>query len=245
MEAPAPATRLDRGVAETGARDSEEAGARAHASGWRPGRGGGLAGLVFVALVVLAVFLGLAPVADETDAAILDHYTDSGNQVRQVLTAVSLALAALSFLAFVTGLVECVHRRARASCWPALADRRAIIFVTLVLAAVAVGTAVPAMFVFSDRFELDVQTARVVLTMGKLWLLGFAPMAAGLFLTAAVLGARSAGLLPAWLVRRGLAIAVLLLFSGPLSGFPLVGLVLWVVSASICLLRERAQPTAA
>lgn len=245
MEGAPTAIRLDGAIAETDVGDREAAPSRTRRGEWLPARGAGLAGLVFVALVVLAAFVGLAPEADETDAAILAYYTDSTNQARQVLTAVSLALAALSFLAFATGLVECVRRGARASWWPALAGRGATIFVTLVLAAVAVGTAVPATFVFSDRFELDVQTARVILTMGNLWLLGFAGMAAGLFLAAATLGARGSGLLPAWLVWSGLVIAVPLLFSVPLFGFPLVGLVLWVLPASICLLRERAQPAAA
>ena len=43
----------------------------------------------------------------------------------------------------------------------------------------------------------------------------------------------------------GLVVAALLLLSVPLFGFPLVGLVLWVVPASICLMRERAQGPAA
>jgi hypothetical protein len=46
---------------------------------------------------------------------------------------------------------------------------------------------VPSTFVFSDTFELDPDTARVVLTIGNIWLLSFAGAIGALLVGAASL----------------------------------------------------------
>jgi hypothetical protein len=159
----------------------------------------GVSGLTHVGLLIVAFIVGKAPEAEKSDSTILEYYTDSGNQVKQMITAIIALAAVCAFLVFATGLRSMLLDSGAPSPLPDLAFVGGLVSGTLALAGFAVGTAVPATFVFSDTFELDPDTARIVLTIGNIWLLSFAGASASLLVGAVSLASRRTGLLPAWL----------------------------------------------
>jgi hypothetical protein len=114
-----------------------------------------------IALLLVAFIVGSAPEADASDATILDYYRDGGNQAKQIV-AVLLTLGVFAFVVFVVGLRVRLVEAGAAVPWPDLVFAGGLAFVVTALVGFAVGMAVPATFVFSDGFELDPDTARVV-----------------------------------------------------------------------------------
>jgi hypothetical protein len=81
---------------------------------------------------------------------LLTFYADGGNQGKMILAAVLAGIAALVFIAFAAG----VRALLVDSPWlERVAAASATLFTALWIAAVAVGTAVPATFAYSDRFN--------------------------------------------------------------------------------------------
>lgn len=200
----------------------------------------GISGLVFVGLLVVAFVVGTAPEADASDSKILDYFTDSGNQAKQIVSAVLVIVVLCSFLVFLTELRLLLVEGGAAAPFPELALVGGLVFATLTLAGLAVGTAIPATFVFSDQFELNPDTARVILTIGNIWLLSFAGAAGSLLVGAASLASRQTRLLPAWLEWAGLIAAPLMIVALPFFALPALLLFVWVLAVSIALLvRER------
>jgi hypothetical protein len=199
-----------------------------------------VAGLVFVALVIVAFAVGMAPEAEKSDATILGYYGDSGNQAKQIATAVIMTIALTVFLAFVAGLRLLLVEAGAAAPLPDLAFVGGLAFSLIALVGIAIGTAVPATFVFSDTFELDPDTARIVLTIGNIWLLSFAGATGSLLVGAVSFASRQTKLLPGWLEWAGLIASPLILLSLPLFGLAAIAVVVWVlVLSAVLLLRSR------
>ena len=206
------------------------------------GRWPGIAGLAFCALVVAGFVIQGSPAeASADDAAILKYYTDSGNQLRQVLGAALIGLGLLCFLGFLVGLRSASTRAGSNAPLAAFAFTSGVVFVALFYVSVAVGTSLSA--AESDVFELDPDTARVVLTIGNFWLFGFAAMAASPLVGATSLVSRRTGLLPPWLTWTGFVVAVLLLPAPILYGLPMALFLLWTLATSIALLRSLPRQT--
>jgi hypothetical protein len=149
-----------------------------------------------------------------------------------------------AFLVFVTGLRLILVRAGAPAPLPDLAFVGGLAFALIALVGIAVGTAVPATFVFSDTFELDPDTARVVLTIGNIWLLSFAGATGSLLVGATSLASRRTRLLPAWLEWAGLIASPLILLSLPLFGLGAIAVVVWVLALGVVLLLRsgRKQP---
>src|SRR5262245_45345112 len=77
---------------------------------WLGARWVGLSGLVFCALVVASLVLVNPPEADQSDAAILDYYTDSASRAKEYGSAILVGLGIIAFLVFVTGLRDVLAR---------------------------------------------------------------------------------------------------------------------------------------
>jgi multisubunit Na+/H+ antiporter MnhB subunit len=201
-------------------------------------------GLVFVGLLIVAIAVGTAPEAEKSDETILDYYGDSGNQAKQIATALIATIALTAFLAFVTGLRLVLVEAGAPAPFPDLAFVGGLAFALIALVGIAIGTAVPATFVFSDTFELDADTARIVLTIGNIWLLSFAGATGSLLVGAVSFASRRTTLLPAWLEWAGLIASPLILVSLPLFGLATIAVVVWVLALSLVLLvrgrRERS-----
>lgn len=194
------------------------------------------AGLIFVGLLVVAIAIGTAPEAEKDDATILNYYEDSGNQAKQIAAALLMTIGVTALLCFVTGLRLLLAEAGAPPPLPDLAFVGGLAFALLALVGIAVGTAVPVTLVFSDTFELAPDTARIVLTIGNIWLLSFAGATGSLLVGATSLASRQAKLLPAWLEWAGLVASPLMLLSLPLFGVAAIAVVVWVLLFSVVLL---------
>jgi hypothetical protein len=197
-----------------------------------------LAGVAFVVLYVGAFTLGIE--VGPSDREILDHYSDSGNRVKEVVAFFLIAAAALAFLVFAGSLRSLIARveRERAML-AALAWAGGIACAVLVLAGNAVSRAT-AFAAMADDFELNPDMRRLVEDIGFLLFVSGA-LAAILLVVAVSVAALRHGVLPRWLGWAGFGVAALLPLAIGFVGF-LVFLV-WVltVSASLAL---RASPPA-
>lgn len=201
----------------------------------------GVSGLALVALLILSWQVasggGLgAPEADKSDATILGWYTDSGNQVRYVLGAMIGGAAVIAFLVFLVGLRGMLEAAGASGTLVELAYVGGLVVATLAFVQVAVGSSIAATFSFSDTFELDPDTARIVLMIGNIWLPTISGIPGALFLGAASLASRRTRSLPGWVTWTGFVLA-------PLSVLPAFGAnayaaVLWVLLASVVLVRR-------
>jgi len=206
----------------------------------------GVAGFLLTGLLVLSFVivsggkLG-APEANRSDATILDWYTDSGNQGRYVVGAMVGGIAVIAFLAFLVGFRRMIEEAGGPPVLVELAYVGGLILATLEFLEIAVGSAIAATFLFSDTFELDPDTARVVLMIGNIWLPAISGIPGALFMGAASLASRRAGFLPAWLTWTGFVLTPLSVLAWP--GFGINGYlaVLWVLLVSIWLLRRRPK----
>ncbi len=172
----------------------------------------------------------------------MDYYAESGNRHREFLSAVSFGLAIVAFLVFATGLRELLARAAgEQSLLPNLAFVGGLAFALLWSVGWAAETAMTATLEFTDEFEIDPDTARLIRHFGSWWLPSFAAMTASLLVGATSLVARRSRL-PAWLSWAGFVITIVLLFSLPVQFFGALAVALWVLATSILLVLRRAKP---
>jgi hypothetical protein len=197
-----------------------------------------------VLVVIGFVVQGTPAEATASDTEIIDYYTDSGNQFRQTLGATLIGVGLLCFLGFITGLRAATAAQASNSeaPLPQLAFASGLVFVTLFYASIAIGTALSA--TDSDVFELDPDTARIVLTIGNFWLFGFAALAAAPLVAATSLISLRTGLLPRWLTWAGFVIPILLLPSPIVYGLPMPLVIAWTLATSIVLVLRGGQASA-
>jgi hypothetical protein len=97
-----------------------------------------------------------------------------------------------------------------------------------------------------DRWIPVAGLARVVLTIGNIWLLSFAGATGSLLVGATSLASRRTRLLPASLEWAGLIASPLILLSLPLFGLGAIAVVVWVLAlCAVLLLRGRREQSAA
>jgi hypothetical protein len=202
---------------------------------------GGVAGLIYVAAVVVGSLVAGGP--DEgpaSDATLLAYYSDSGNQWRAFAGALVIGVAAIAFLWYL--LVLCERLAPAGAPWPPLvrlAFASGVAFLVVDEIGAAIGAAIPAAAIYSSELSdvHDAESTRVLLILGHHWLAGLAGVLAAPLVAAASLQARARGLMPRWLVWVGLVLAVLLLLSQlAFTGIP-IGL--WIIATALWLLLGR------
>jgi hypothetical protein len=208
---------------------------------WAP-----VAGLVWVALVIVSVILGAdQPGSDDPVVKFVSYFRDSGNRDKLFIAALIAALGGLAFLWFLAGLRDVL--RAEEGLWgpgASLAFGSGIAFVILLWAATAAGTAYASAADFYDNFSVDPQSVQTAMTVSALsfWLVGFASVAAGVMIGAASAVVLATGVMPAWFGWAGVVLAVLSVIG--IVFVPAAPLI-WVFIASIVLLtrpRRGAAP---
>jgi hypothetical protein len=205
----------------------------------------GVAGLLVPALLIASFVIvsggGLgAPEANRSDATILDWYGDSGNQVRYLLGSMLTGIAVIAVLAFLVGFRRMLHDAGAPGALVELSYVGGVVLVTLAFVEIAVGSSIAATFTYSDSFELDPDTARIVLTIGNVWLPAISGVPGALFVAAGSLASRRVGFLPGWLTWTGFVLAPLSALAFPGFGVNSYLPVVWVLLASIVLIRRRS-----
>jgi hypothetical protein len=204
------------------------------------GRWVGIAGLVVCAASILGFVVAFgAPEAIRNDQRILDWYGDSTNQFRFLGAAMIGGLGGTALVVFVVGFRQMLAEAGAADLTAEVAYVSGIVLVAMVAVAGAIGSSVAATLVFSDTFELEPDTARIVLTIGNIWLPACAGVPGALFLGATALACRRTALLPRWVTWLGLGSTPLVFLAWPGFGVNTYLLLVWVLAASIVLLRRH------
>ena len=192
-------------------------------------------GILFAALVIVAELLQDEPGEKASNAEVVAYYADSANRNAEFVAFLLIGLSGFCFLSFLGSLRGAL---ARTEGEPARLTTAAIgsgvAFIALALAAHAVGTAMAGAAGFFDTFEVDPNTARVLISLsyGLFTLSLFA--AAAMTAAVAVIALWLRGV-PAWLGWFGL-LATLAGFFGFLV-LPSLVVLAWIVAASVWLLR--------
>jgi hypothetical protein len=204
----------------------------------RSGRLGIWAGIAFVVLFVAGFLVLSTPSSSKAKDTVKWQrwWLDSGHRAGAVIGAYLMVLGLLAFLWFLSSL------RDRLGEGGGLAVTFGSVFVAMGLVSALIRAAIPGGKIFASTPVPGSDFARQFDNIGMAILLVAGALAAGGFLIAASYLARQNGLLPGWLTIAGYLVGVLQLAAGLF--FPFVLFVLWVLVATIVLLR-RSAPTAA
>ena len=188
----------------------------------------GFAGAGFANLVLTDV-----PDLGDSTAATRAFYAVPAHRLQAVIAVYVLAAAMACFLVLLAGLVG----RLRGSPPGRTAAEVTLVagaaYATLTLAA-GVAFAAPAAGVvlhLGGGTVVDPGFARAASALGVALLLLGAPLAAAVFLAAACVGSRRAGVLPRWITTSGLVVAVVLLAGA--TWFPLLLLLAWALALGV------------
>jgi hypothetical protein len=211
---------------------------------------GGLAGILFVVIALVALFLpGSPPKADEVDK-IAPFFTDKRGSI--LASNYLLGLAFAFFLLFLGSLRAQLGAAGREGTRPGSAALAGgVAAVALVLAGTAVLNA--AVFRVADAGDANLNLALYDVSNDLFFMSSFAFAA---FFAGAALAIASTGALPSALAPAGLVVALISVVSavglfaksgffaiGGAAGFivPLASLI-WVIAASIAMLRAAPEP---
>ena len=204
-----------------------------------------MSGALFAVILFAAILLS----GNETDStqSVTAWFSDSDHQARSVSAFFLGVAASLAFLAFLATLREMLldAEGGRTGTLSALVSGPGIAFVALLNASLALFAA-PALLARDDNFTLDGDTA--MMFQNGAWLIFVAAvMVASVFVLATSMAALRTGVLPSWLGRAGLIVAVLMLFA--FFWIPVLIFLAWTLVASLWMMasawRTASPPTTA
>jgi hypothetical protein len=204
----------------------------------RPRRVGAAA--IASAALILAALLGppWPPAADASAALWQAHVADQANRLWLLAAAAETSVAAILFLAFLTGLPE--HGLLARNDWPArFASACGILFVVSMTAAWAAWVSVPAGVQISGEPVPSGDIVRFLNDLGQAFIAFPAPLCAGAFAVALAVDGRRAGVLPRWLIVSGLVVGIVQI-AGVLY-FPLLLFLMWTALVGLVLLRRPSR----
>ena len=200
---------------------------------WTP-----LSGIAFVVFFVAGVVASSPPSDSASDAKWVASYTGHGNQVGHVLTGVFLILAGLSFVSFVSVLWTRISEASR----PAVVNPLPLVTAGVAAACIAAGGVLMAAAAGASLTGSSPVPGPDLLRFsdaGGFTMVGIAGMlAAALCVACLSAQARAAGIFGRKLTILGLVASVVLLAS--FLFIPIVALLVWLVAASIVLMRSPA-----
>jgi hypothetical protein len=183
---------------------------------------------------MVAFALSLVEEPGTTDAEVVSHYTDPGNQGRAQTSSFLIVLAVLGFLWFLTGLrARLARAEGQAGVHTTLAFGAGLVSSALWIVAAAFWMGAGYTAQETPEFTVDPDSARLIAEMGYLiWVFG--TVVALLLVLATSLLALRTSLVPRWFAWVGVLVAVVMLLTALFVGF-FVFLV-WMLVANILLL---------
>jgi hypothetical protein len=203
-----------------------------------------LTGLAFVGLFVgCFAVTGDSVDEDSSNAAVLDYYSKSSNQNKEIIGFFMILAACLFFIWFLTMVRQRLARVENgAGTLTALAFGAGIAAAALWVAAASVFTSIAFALDQSKDFTLDPDSYRVVQMAGyALWVSG--TTVAAITVTATAVAALRAGLLPKWLAWLSFPVALTMLVS--FLWIPFLIFCGWVIAVAVTLMVRSEAPEAA
>jgi hypothetical protein len=201
-------------------------------------------GIAFVVLFVVG-FLAL-PTPDSNKASQTAKWeawwTDSGHRTAAIIGAYLMVLGLLAFVWFAWNLRQRVQGGDRVGNLGGLMVTFAGIFAAMGMLSALIRVSIAGSKTFGDTPVPTGEFARQFDQVGFGFLLVAGALCAGMFVGLASHLARRSGALPGWLTTAGFVVAVLQLVASIF--FPFILFVLWVLIASILLVRRGSAALA-
>jgi hypothetical protein len=191
-----------------------------------------LSGALFLPAFVAGLALVNNPDLSSTPDAFARYYASSGNRAHLIASGMLLAVSALLWVVFATGLRE----RLAETTATRIAAAGAVVTATLIGVTGTLISVIPFAMTFSSAPAPGVDLARYLPIGGYLALTVFGMPMAALTIGAVCIASLRQGVLPRWLAWSGLVTAVLLL--GSVEFFPMAALVLWIAAACTVMSRR-------
>jgi hypothetical protein len=199
--------------------------------GFRWERWSALAGVLFVALFIVA--LALSGNTGDTPSEVQKWYADDGNQTQSIVAWFAWIASALAFLSFLGTMRDMLVRaEGGPGTLSSLIFGPGLVFTALYVAGVSL-LAAPAALADDSDFKLDPNTAQMLSDAGYFLLVGGVMVASILVLSASTAALRT-GILPAWLGWVGLVVGFAMLFA--IFFVPILVFVAWVLVVSLVML---------
>lgn len=204
----------------------------------------GLGGILYVALFIagsVVAFSGV-PDGDDPPAKYISYYGDSGHRDKIGLGWILVVLGVFFFLWFLGALREALRRIDRDGFYASLAAIGGAVYAALALAAIAVNMGIRTMNDDTYQHQVYPDLIHAANDVGYV-LHATGGAGAGAMIFAATLAAMRARRIAPWLGWLGLLAGLGALAS--IAFIPQILLALWIVVASVALLRFRAEPVPA
>lgn len=203
-----------------------------------------IAGLAFIVLLVLGVFLMGTPDSNAPATEWASYFSDSGNRTQSIISAYLLVLAGLAFIVFLWALrPEFGDPVGIPALLLHISMASGIAFAMLLMAGGLATGAIAGSISFGDAPVPDGNFAREFEQLGT----GLILLPGGLAAALSVAALSCASLLedawPRWLGIVGIVAAIVLLFS--VAFIPLIALPLWTLIVAIELVARHPTPVGA
>ena len=204
---------------------------------------GPIAGIVFVVLFVVGLFMNNLPSADDSAIKIANYYNDGGKRAVIIIGSYLLWLAGLFFFWFIASLrTRLLAVEGAPGRLTSIAFGGGLIFIGMLFVAAACFASVAGDITFGSEKFASVDGARYLPELGYPILVIGGMFAAIAMIDAASILILRTKVLPRWIAYFGFFAAVALLFAG--FFIPMLAFVLWVLFVSVAMMRS-GQATAA
>jgi len=207
----------------------------------RAGRLGAWMGIAFVVLFVAGFIVFPTPNGSKAQdtAKWADWWNDSGHRVAAVIDAYLVVLGVLAFVWFAWTLRRRLQDRDLGRDLGGLMFTFGSLFAGIAMVSALVRASIAGAKQFGNTPVPSGDFARQFDQIGFALLLVAAALCAGIFVAIASFLARRTGALPGWLTAAGYVVGVLQLLAS--FFFPFILFVLWVLIASIVLVRRGSS----
>ena len=216
-----------------------------------PGHGGGGQGRAWSGIAFAVLYVaGLVPLGEllgsfgDSDATFVEYFAKDSNRIGAVVGGIGLAVAALTFLWFLSHLRLSVDGTGPL---PGVVMAAGTTFVVLLMSGTAALVTVPYARTFGGAFDEEsvlVGNEALLPQLGYVLLAVLAMWAAATLILAVTLAARARSSFPRWLVRLGFAASVFVFLLGP-SVMGVLGVPAWALAVGIHWLRDGSASGAA
>jgi hypothetical protein len=203
----------------------------------RPEKWGPIAGIVFVVLFLVGIFLINTPDSDDSLSKFRDFYDDGGNRAQVLVSGYLLVLAGVFFFWFLASLrVRLLSVEEPPARLTSIVFGSGLVFIAMLMAGAMAYAFMAGEISFGDVKNINPELLRILPDLAFPFLTVAAPFAAIAMIDAASVLIVRTGVLPTWIGWYGFVAAIGLLFAG--FFVPLILLLLWVVFTSVAMLRR-------
>jgi hypothetical protein len=204
-----------------------------------------LTGILFVILFIIGGILATGPDNTDNDQHVVEWYADSGNQTATIAGAYILAVAGGAMLLFINRLRSVVAdaEGAKPIFAPFILGGGVVYIAALAVAAAAFGAISGGVKFGTDPAVQSAELIRALNSMGfaAILIFGMFPLIFAMFTTA--IASMRYKIFASWFNWLTIVCGIILFFAA--AFFPMIALGIWLIAASLQLMKHQPGATAA